>query len=62
MTGNLLRHSKTVLVITILSFYTAYAAGPLIWVAMMSLRTTSEISANPYALPTVLHFEKYVSA
>ena len=29
---------------------------------MMSLRTTSEISADPYALPEHLHWEKYATA
>lgn len=60
--GELLRHTKAVAIMAVLSVYTAYAAGPLIWVAMLSLRTTSEISDNPYALPTTLHFEKYASA
>jgi multiple sugar transport system permease protein/raffinose/stachyose/melibiose transport system permease protein len=45
-----------------LSFYTAYAAGPFLWIASMSLRTTPEIFASPYALPTTLHFEKFAAA
>lgn len=49
-------------VIVILAIYTAYAAGPLLWVAIMSLRTTGEISANPYGLPSIFHFEKFVTA
>ena len=36
----------------ILSLYTAYAAGPFLWVASMSLRTTTEIAAEPYACRT----------
>lgn len=48
--------------ILFIALYTAYAAGPFVWVAMMSLRTTSEIAADPYALPWPLHFEKFASA
>ena len=48
--------------LTVLSFYTAFVAGPLFWVAMMSLRTTTEIAHRPYALPTELHFEKFYEA
>lgn len=46
----------------VLVAYTVFAAGPFIWVAILSLRTTSEITANPYALPSTLHFGKFVSA
>jgi len=42
--------------------YTVVSAGPFIWVAVMSLRTTPEIFASPYALPGRLHFEKFVDA
>ncbi len=45
-----------------IALYTAYSAGPFVWVASMSLRTTSEIAANPYALPWPLHFDKFASA
>lgn len=45
-----------------IAIYTAYAAGPFVWVAMMSLRTTTEIAADPYALPWPLHFDKFASA
>jgi len=46
----------------ILALYTFYAAGPFIWVAIMSVRTTPEIMAAPYGWPRVLHFDKYVEA
>lgn len=45
-----------------LSLYTAYAAGPFAWTALLSFRTTSEISADAYAWPQTWHWEKYVSA
>jgi len=45
-----------------LSLYTAYAAGPFAWTALMSVRTTPEISADPYAWPDVWHWGKYVEA
>jgi multiple sugar transport system permease protein/raffinose/stachyose/melibiose transport system permease protein len=56
------RRWKQALLMIVLSGYTAYAAGPFIWVSMMSLRTTPEISDNPYAFPTVFHWEKFATA
>jgi multiple sugar transport system permease protein/raffinose/stachyose/melibiose transport system permease protein len=46
----------------LLSVYTAFVAGPLFWVGTMSLRTTTEIAHNPYALPKIFHFEKFARA
>ncbi len=45
-----------------LGLYTAFAAGPFLWVATMSLRTTSEISRDHYAWPSTLHWEKFPQA
>jgi multiple sugar transport system permease protein/raffinose/stachyose/melibiose transport system permease protein len=45
-----------------LTLYTLFSAGPFAWVGVMSLRTTSEISANPYGLPESLHWGKFVTA
>jgi ABC-type glycerol-3-phosphate transport system permease component len=42
--------------------WTAFAAGPLAWVATMSLRSTSDIMRDPYALPEAWRFDKYVTA
>lgn len=53
---------KQALLIIVLSVYTAYAAGPLFWVSMMSLRTTSEIALNPYAFPETFHIGKFAEA
>ena len=50
------------LLLLALSLYTVYSAGPFAWIAVMSLRTTSEISADPYALPSHFHWEKYATA
>ena len=50
------------LLLVALSLYTAYAAGPFAWTALMSVRTTPEISDNPYAWPEVWHWDKYVEA
>jgi ABC-type glycerol-3-phosphate transport system permease component len=50
------------LLLILLSGYTALSAGPFLWLASMSLRTTSEISANHYALPSILHWEKFPAA
>src|SRR6476659_10441142 len=53
------RHS---LLLILLTAYTAFAAGPFVWVATMSLRTTSEIMADHFALPSILHWEKFPEA
>lgn len=50
------------LLLCVLALYTAFSAGPFAWLAVMSFRTTSEISADPYALPKTLHWEKYSQA
>lgn len=57
--GNIIRRS---LLLGVLAFYTAFAAGPFAWLAVMSLRTSSEISDDPYALPSTLHWEKFLQA
>ncbi len=44
------------------SLFTVLAGGPVLWLGIMSLRTTSEISADPYALPVPAHWDKYVLA
>lgn len=45
-----------------LSLYTCFAAGPFAWVAVMSLRTTTEITDDPYGLPFPAHWSKYADA
>ena len=58
-----LRQTLPRLLLTLLiAGYTAFAAGPFLWTAVMSLRTTSEILAAPYALPAILHWEKFPDA
>ncbi len=42
--------------------YTAVTGGPLLWVAIMSLRTTAEIFKSPYGLPSPVHWEKFADA
>jgi ABC-type glycerol-3-phosphate transport system permease component len=42
--------------------YTVLTAGPFLWVAAMSLRTTSEIFASPYGLPRHLHWGNFSEA
>src|ERR1700741_2390567 len=54
-----LKHS---LLLIVLAAYTAFAAGPFVWVAIMSLRTTTEIMGDHFALPTILHWEKFPTA
>ena len=43
--------SSRSLLLLVLSLYTAFAAGPFVWAAMMSLRTTTEITRDHFALP-----------
>lgn len=49
-------------VMLVLALWTVFAAGPLVWVADISLRTTSEFMRDPYALPEAWRFDKYVTA
>jgi multiple sugar transport system permease protein/raffinose/stachyose/melibiose transport system permease protein len=59
---NLQRALTHALLLIALGLYTAYAAGPFLWTALMSVRTTPEISANPYGWPEVWHWDKYLTA
>jgi ABC-type glycerol-3-phosphate transport system permease component len=59
---NLQRALTHGLLLVALALYTAYAAGPFFWTALMSVRTTPEISANPYGWPEVWHWDKYLTA
>ncbi len=53
---------KQVVLVSALAIYTMLAAGPFLWVASMSLRTTSEISRDHFSLPGKLHWEKFPDA
>ena len=53
---------KQVVLVSALAIYTMLAAGPFLWVASMSLRTTSEISKDHFSLPDTLHWEKFPDA
>ena len=50
------------LLLMVLTLYTSFAAGPFVWAAMMSLRTTTEIHRNHFALPSPAHWEKFPDA
>ena len=54
--------ARHALLMILLAGYTAFAAGPFLWVAIMSLRTTTEIMADHFALPTILHWDKFPTA
>ena len=43
---------KQSLLLFVLVAYTAFAAGPFVWAAIMSVRTTTEIMADHFALPS----------
>jgi ABC-type glycerol-3-phosphate transport system permease component len=53
---------KRTALLLLLTLYTLFAAGPFVWTAMMSLRTTTEISRNHFALPIPAHWEKFPQA
>lgn len=53
---------RTAALIMFIVLYTAYSAGPFAWMASMSLRTTTEIAADPYALPWPWHLDKFSRA
>jgi multiple sugar transport system permease protein/raffinose/stachyose/melibiose transport system permease protein len=42
--------------------YTAFAIGPLVWLATLSLRTTAEIDVDHYAWPEHAHWWKFATA
>jgi multiple sugar transport system permease protein/raffinose/stachyose/melibiose transport system permease protein len=46
----------------ILVAYTVYSTAPFLWVATMSVRTTTEISANHYAWPSPFHWAQFRAA
>ncbi len=53
---------KRAILFVVVTLYTAFAAGPFVWVATMSVRTTSEISLDHYAWPDTWHWEKFPQA
>jgi len=53
------RRSPLILFILV---YTIISGGPFLWVVSMSLRTTPEIFASPFTLPTRFHWEKFAEA
>ena len=55
----LLRRS---VLLVLLVAYTAFAAGPFVWAAMMSFRTTTEISRSHFGFPWPMHWEKFPQA
>ena len=53
---------KQALLLVGLTFFTMFSAGPFFWVATMSMRTTTDIMHNHFALPTIWHWEKFPEA
>ena len=60
--SSLSAHARRAPLLLFLLLYTVLSGGPFLWVAIMSVRTTPEIFANPYALPSRFHWEKFVDA
>ncbi len=57
-----LAHLRRTPLVLFVVLYTIATGGPFVWVALMSVRTTPEIFANPYALPARLHWDKFTDA
>src|SRR5262249_23515471 len=55
------RMARSILLVPVLA-YTVFSAGPYVWTAMMSLRTTDEIYRSHYGLPVPAHWDKYARA
>ena len=49
-------------VMAILVAYTVYSTAPFVWVGTMSVRTTTEISADHYAWPSPFHWGQFHEA
>ena len=49
-------------VMAILVAYTVYSTAPFLWVSTMSVRTTTEISADHYAWPNPFHWAQFREA
>ena len=47
---------------TVLTIWSLLVVVPLVWVIMSSFKTTSEIFASPFALPSSLNFINYANA
>jgi ABC-type glycerol-3-phosphate transport system permease component len=52
------RLGRWLLLVPVLA-YTVFSAGPYVWTATMSLRTTDEIHRSHYGLPIPAHWDKY---
>jgi len=57
-----IERARRVPLVLFVAIYTVVTGGPLVWVAMMSLRTTAEIFKAPYGLPSPAHWEKFSDA
>src|SRR6476469_2272874 len=44
------------------AFYTVVTGAPLVWVALVALRATTEIFKDPYGFPSPAHWEKFADA
>jgi ABC-type glycerol-3-phosphate transport system permease component len=56
------QQAKQSLLLIGLAMFTMFSAGPFFWVATMSVRTTTEIMADHFALPSTWHWEKFPQA
>jgi ABC-type glycerol-3-phosphate transport system permease component len=53
---------KRSFVLLALTLYTAFATGPFVWSAVLSLRTTPEIHLDQFAMPNPPHWGKFADA
>ena len=50
---------STILIYVFFIFMMVIYLAPVVWIAMTSLKTRAEIYKNPFAAPTVFHWENY---
>lgn len=50
---------STILIYVFFIFMMVIYLAPVVWIAMTSLKTRAEIYKNPFAVPTVFHWENY---
>src|SRR5690349_4106568 len=52
---------SSLLLTGVLLVFTALVLIPFVWMILMSVRTTGEILNHPYGLPSVIHWQNYLT-
>jgi len=56
----IIRNVRSILLVTILLFFTFIVIIPFLWMLLMSVKTTTEILLDPYGLPKNLRWQNYI--